>query len=67
MNQRPGGRVGGLGGIFLFFCFFFSQMKLNNSPSEDFLPVDGVEVADLVGLGRYDAMIEGGWRRRTGV
>lgn len=37
------------------------------SPAQDLLPIDGVEVADLVGLGRHDAVVKRRCRRRSAV
>lgn len=34
------------------------QRNVSNSPSEDLLPVDGVEVVDLVGFGRNHSVAE---------
>lgn len=41
--------------------------KVEFSPAEHLLPVDGVEVDDLVGLGRNNTVVEGSWWWRGGV
>lgn len=53
------------GGFFRFLFFFLLNFWC--SPSKNFLPIDGVEVGDLAGLGRNNSVVEGGWRRRAGV
>ena len=46
-------------------CFFFHNIEIWCSPAQDLLPVDGVEVDDLVGLGRNEAVVKRSpWRRR---
>lgn len=55
---------------FLFHFFFLHDIEICNvrcSPAEDLLPVDGVEVDDLVGLGRNDAVVERSRWRGSGV
>lgn len=52
------------------FIFFLHDIEICNvrcSPAEDLLPVDGVEVDDLVGLGRNDAVVERSRWRGSGV
>ena len=50
------------------FIFYYIEVeKVGCLPAEDFLPVDGVEVDDLVGLGRNDAVVKRSWWRRAGV